>query len=305
MDQSTLKIEDWDNLKNHLAEKKTEPLGDAEALIENGILFPKLANVNMEVVERIEELRKLQLEYFHQEVKYFDESHDLDLKYAGITDPLFKMRKEIVNSDTNMLSKTEKPEEATVQGIPDFWLKVLLNSGIKSMIQEDDKDVLMYLKDICLKYKAANCRDFILEFHFKPNKYFRNTILTKEYEVKCCLNPTDPYYFEGPEIVKCTGCTIEWNENFNKTIKPVCKENGANVTEETATEKQSFFNFFGIFGHIEESDDQEFREFLSYDFEIGKYFKDRIIPRAVLYYIKDVEPESDWSSLESEDSSED
>lgn len=44
---------------------------------------------------------------------------------------------------------------------------------------------------------------FVLEFHFSPNEYFSNSVLTKEYEMKCTPDESDPFTFEGPEIYKC------------------------------------------------------------------------------------------------------
>lgn len=44
---------------------------------------------------------------------------------------------------------------------------------------------------------------FVLEFHFSPNEYFSNSVLTKEYEMKCMPEENDPFSFEGPEIYRC------------------------------------------------------------------------------------------------------
>lgn len=43
----------------------------------------------------------------------------------------------------------------------------------------------------------------MLEFHFSPNEYFSNSVLTKEYHMKCVPEKDDPFSFEGPEIYKC------------------------------------------------------------------------------------------------------
>lgn len=47
---------------------------------------------------------------------------------------------------------------------------------------------------------------FQLEFHFSPNEYFSNPVLTKKYFMKCLPDPECPFEFEGPEIYKCTVC---------------------------------------------------------------------------------------------------
>ena len=46
---------------------------------------------------------------------------------------------------------------------------------------------------------------FTLEFHFSPNEYFSDAVLTKSYEMKCEPDEDDPFSFEGPEIIACQG----------------------------------------------------------------------------------------------------
>lgn len=49
------------------------------------------------------------------------------------------------------------------------------------------------------------CQSFVLEFHFEPNDYFTNSVLTKTYKMKSEPDKADPFSFEGPEIVDCDG----------------------------------------------------------------------------------------------------
>lgn len=46
---------------------------------------------------------------------------------------------------------------------------------------------------------------FTLEFYFESNKFFNNTVLTKQYQMRSEPDEADPFSFEGPEIVKCKG----------------------------------------------------------------------------------------------------
>ena len=90
---------------------------------------------------------------------------------------------------------------------------------------------------------------FTLHFHFHPNDYFTNTVLTKEYHMKCEPSEDDPFSFEGPEIYKCTGCAVNWKQGKNLTVKTVKKKqkhkSKGNVRTVTKTVKNdSFFNFF-------------------------------------------------------------
>lgn len=48
-----------------------------------------------------------------------------------------------------------------------------------------------------------NPMGFVLEFHFGINEYFTNSVLTKEYNMKCQPDQDHPFDFEGPEIFKC------------------------------------------------------------------------------------------------------
>lgn len=48
-------------------------------------------------------------------------------------------------------------------------------------------------------------KSFILEFHFEPNEYFTNEVLTKTYRMRSEPDDSDPFSFDGPEIMGCTG----------------------------------------------------------------------------------------------------
>lgn len=48
-------------------------------------------------------------------------------------------------------------------------------------------------------------QSFTLEFHFEPNGYFNNAVLTKMYKMKSEPDVSEPFSFEGPEIIDCEG----------------------------------------------------------------------------------------------------
>lgn len=111
-----------------------------------------------------------------------------------------------------------------------------------------------------------------MEFHFSPNEWFTNTVLTKEYEMKCVPDKARPLSFEGPEIFKCKvsyinlvtykcyclitnitnstqGCTIQWNKGKNVTVKVIKKKQkhkvkGAVRFVNKTVQNVSFFHFF-------------------------------------------------------------
>ncbi|KFW05968.1 Nucleosome assembly protein 1-like 4, partial [Fulmarus glacialis] len=158
--------------------------------------------------------------------------------------------------------------------------------------QEYDEPILKHLQDIKVKFsEPGQPMSFSLEFHFGPNDYFSNSVLTKTYKMKSEPDKTDPFSFEGPEIVDCEGCTIDWKKGKNVTVKTIKKKqkHKGRGTVRTITKQvpnDSFFNFFSpikVSGDGESLDeDSEFT--LAADFEIGHFFRERIVPRAVLYF---------------------
>lgn len=67
--------------------------------------------------------------------------------------------------------------------------------------------------------------------------------------MKCAPETDDPFSFEGPEIYKCRGCTINWNKGKNVTMKTLKKKQkhksrGVIRTITKTVQNDSFFNFF-------------------------------------------------------------
>ena len=60
---------------------------------------------------------------------------------------------------------------------------------------------------------------FVLEFYFQPNEYFINEVLTKTYRMRSESNDSDPFSFDGPEIMGCIGYQIDWKKGKNVTLK--------------------------------------------------------------------------------------
>merc|ERR1711881_702795 len=107
--------------------------------------------------------------------------------------------------------------------------------------------------------------------------------------------------FEGPEIVGCTGCKIDWNKGQNVTVKTIKKKqkHKGKGTIRTVTKQipnDSFFNFFNppeVPEDEEEEMDPDTEALLASDFEIGHLVRDRIIPRAVLYFTGEIDDDFD------------
>uniref|UniRef100_A0A3B3ZJQ9 Uncharacterized protein n=1 Tax=Periophthalmus magnuspinnatus TaxID=409849 RepID=A0A3B3ZJQ9_9GOBI len=269
------------------------------------------------VKRRINALKNLQVKCAHIEATFYEEVHELERKYAALYQPLFDKRSEIVKAayeptDEECEWKADDEEELTEEmkekakleeekkdeekedpkGIPEFWLTVFKNVDLLSdMLQEHDEPILKHLQDIKVKFSdPGQPMSFTLEFHFEPNDFFSNTVLTKTYKMRSEPDESDPFSFDGPEIMSCTGCTIEWTKGKNVTLKTIKKKQkhkgrGTVRTVTKTVPNDSFFNFFTP------------PEGTS-DFEIGHFIRERIVPRAVLYFTGEaIEDDDDDVSL--------
>lgn len=204
-----------------------------------------------DIRKRVYALKKLQVETIKLDADFHRAVYDLEEMLQGKHEEIFKKRSDIINSlyqptdDECTLEgcemKFDKPAEGqeNAKGIPQFWLTVMKNvNELRKMIQLHDEDVLKHLIDIRACSKPSPDLSFQLDFHFKPNEYFQNTVLTKTYLMKCCLDSDDPFSFEGPEIYKSNGCEIIWNADKDVTLK------GHKNPATPFYRGESFFNFF-------------------------------------------------------------
>jgi len=295
------------------------------------------------VKKRIKALKKIQLEATKIEAKFYSEVHALECKYHALYTPHYDSRtkitagdyepteeecdwpsdKEDESDDEKEISEGVKekakleekqPEDADIKGIPCFWLTIFKNvEMLAEMVQEADEPVLEKLKDITVTFTESNPMGFTLYFHFDKNEFFTNPVLTKHYEMKCEPQEDDPFAFEGPEIFKCTGCTVDWVKGKNLTVKQVKKKQkhkskGSVRVITKQVKADSFFNFFDpptVPDDPNAEVDEDTQALLTADFEIGHYIRERIVPRAVLFFTGEaLEDDSDYEE-EEEDSDED
>lgn len=275
-----------------------------------------IVNQPLSVRRRVQALRKMQLATVQVEAEFFKKIHELECEYHDRFQKLHNERTSIVSgereptdaeADYPLLPVTddELPDElkeklslqqngATddVKGIPDFWLTVFKNNLLTvDIVQEHDEPILKHLTDVTLHLNKEPM-GFRLDFHFSANEYFSNTVLTKEYMMTCDPEPEDPFDFDGPEIIACTGCKIDWKPTKNVTVKLIKKKQKHKQKSQTRfvtkeVKADSFFNFFDPPPHTKTSDpaiDDDTRLLLHADFELGQCFRDTLIPRAVLCY---------------------
>ncbi|XP_019749745.1 nucleosome assembly protein 1-like 4a isoform X2 [Hippocampus comes] len=293
------------------------------------------------VKRRVHALKRLQVQCGNIEAKFYEEVHELERKYAALYRPFYDKRRDFItgtveptdaecewNSDKDeeeelseqikkkIVIDPAKKEDATPmedpKGIPDFWLTIFRNADmLTDMIQEHDEPILKHLKDIQVKFsEPGQPMSFTLEFHFEPNSYFNNAVLTKVYKMKSEPDSSEPFSFEGPEIVDCGGCVIDWHKGKDVTVKTIKKKqkHKGRGTVRTVTKQvsnPSFFNFFNPVKAPPDGGEMDEDSELAFDFEIGHFFRERIIPRAVLYFTGEAMEDDFDEELEESDEEQD
>ncbi|XP_063831890.1 nucleosome assembly protein 1-like 1 isoform X1 [Ostrinia nubilalis] len=202
--------------------------------------------------------------------------------------------------------------DPNVKGVPDFWYTIFKNvSMLCEMMQEHDEPILKCLQDIKVQMHEEPI-GFTLEFHFAPNDYFTNTVLTKEYSMKCKPDEENPLEFEGPEIYSCKGCEIAWKKGKNVTVKTIKKKQkhksrGSVRTVTKSVQADSFFNFFSPPAMPDDPNStlaSDIQALLTADFEIGHYIRERVVSRAVLLYTGEGLDDDDDDDYEEEEEEE-
>ncbi|OQR66200.1 nucleosome assembly protein 1 1-like [Tropilaelaps mercedesae] len=256
------------------------------------------------IKERIDELRKLQVDYFKIQADFHREVAELEHKYYGRYEALVTKRRDIVNGvykpvrpeasdkgQTDELASVLKNvsiSDAPVAGIPCFWLTCMKNvtDDVHEFITEGDEPILQYLIDVAVE---DNIESFKLHFHFSPNEFFSNAVLTKEFKLKLGPDDEEPLSFEGPEI-------IEWrSEEKNVTQHTVINKQKNKKTGKTRTvmktiQTESFFNFFSNPDWIEDKEDMGHEHTAAFqaDVSLGSFFRERFVPRAILYFTGEI-----------------
>ncbi|CAA0814260.1 Unknown protein [Striga hermonthica] len=252
-----------------------------------------LENLCPSVRKRVETLQEIQSEHDELEKKFFEERAALEAKYQKLYEPLYTKRYEIVNGVNEVEGNTIEAESED-KGVPEFWLTVLKNNVILAgEITEHDEAALKFLKDIKWS-KVDNLNGFKLEFHFDTtNPYFKNSVLTKTYDM---IDEEDE-----PVLEKAIGTEIEWypGKCLTKKISEKKTKKGSEDTEpSTKTEGyESFFNFFSPPVVAEEEDEDTDDED---DVWIWLIIKDKIIPHAVSWFTGEA-PQDEFVEIDYDD----
>jgi len=302
---------------------------EAEASFSQCIDVSKLPKC---VKDRVKALKKLQFGVLKSEAEYYREVHQLDLKYQRIYDSINAEREKVVNgqhepsgdeidwpsdaededAEDNLANGVENlalnDYDENTKGIPKFWYHVLKNANddcLMSMVEPTDEEALRHLTDVTVKLSDPGNNEFVLTFHFSENEFFSNRTLEKSYVLRDGPNMEAPLEYDGPEIISCKGSKIEWKEGKDLTKVPVTLNlsSAEGDAPREAVFQDSFFSFFSP-PEIDEKDENvsdDDRASLAMDFDVGFAIKEKVIPRAVLYFTGDIgSDDEDYEDIEDE-----
>lgn len=170
-------------------------------------------------LRRVQALVNLHKEREALEEQYLAELYALQRKYDGLATPIYERRAKFISGEAEPTDEEaagfnpaeanpDVEEKADVVGIPDFWYHVLMNNDTVreiTNINESDKEALSYLQDIRCEAlfrekKPLNESEekpkeegeeneivtklsFKISFVFKPNPFFKETLLEKIYNL--------------------------------------------------------------------------------------------------------------------------
>ena len=255
------------------------------------------------IVRRVEKLRELNSQRETIVEQYQKERAALEKKFAELYQPLFDERKETIagkfdreidakaKEDGNENEEEDAQETLDIKGIPQFWVCAMGHmEAVAELITEADVDCLENLTDV----KCIDDEDgmgFALEFHFKPNPYFTNTVLRKKYTIPNLLLDDEPI------LKNVEGDEINWKESMCLTHREIKKKqraksgkNAGKIRTVVKKEKQdSFFHFFKppkipTMDEMDEEEADAIEQAFDVDYDVAQAFRSHIIPKAALWF---------------------
>jgi nucleosome assembly protein 1-like 1 len=261
-----------------------------------------LENLPQYIKHRVEKLKEINNEREELMKEYLEERAKLETKYQQLSQPLYEKRKDVVlgqmdddidnthGTDDCIVDGDKQPKE---KGIPQFWACTINQMPVtEGILPEKDFECLGYLEDIrCFNYE--NGEGFRLEFHFAPNDYFENSVLTKSYDVPNLLLGDEPI------LKNVEGCEIIWKPSKSLTYIDTTKQQrgkGKNSGQiRTVAKKErcdSFFHFFTppkmpSLDSMDEAEAVRLEAAFDEDYDVAQAFRSHIIPNAAMWFSGD------------------
>nr|XP_011458872.1 PREDICTED: nucleosome assembly protein 1;4-like isoform X3 [Fragaria vesca subsp. vesca] len=237
-----------------------------------------LDNLGKNARKCVESLRLIQEKLDALTAEFDENTASVQAKYLQSCEHLYLQRHNIVNDPEADGVGSDYEDEAYIygKGVPYFWLNALQNNDyIENEITYRDELALEFLKDI--RCSPIDCfKGFKLDFYFRANPFFENSVLTKTYFMSD----------EDRSIVKdITGTKINWYPTRCLTQIPIRKkpETGSEYARSITT-FEDYDSFFSFFNALEVDDIDKRIEQMQHDFSIGSIIRHQIIPHAVSWF---------------------
>ncbi|KAF8845289.1 hypothetical protein BDN67DRAFT_961589 [Paxillus ammoniavirescens] len=193
---------------------------------------------------------------------------------------------------------------AIAKTIPKFWPVALMNHPLISFQAQHNVDrvALSYLEDFWVARDSKEPRCFTIEFYFKSNPYFTDSVLKKEYKYvpsAAAANETPDedgltssmLDFSWARDVQPSATKISWKDPEKSLTKLHPRVEEDEEESDMPAEAGSFFNFF---------------EVASDPFDIGTTLANEVFSDATDYFLGNVpSDELDSDDEESEDDDDD
>jgi len=240
------------------------------------------------------ELEALDEDVASLEAQFRRERRQLERRFEALYAPLLARRAAVIAGETSLEGR------AGEISVPDFWLGAMkAETAVAVNVTPKDEPALKSLRDItCSTLQESKGIGFCLQFYFAPNKYFSNHILSKSYHMSG--SDTEPI------LERAEGTDIRWKPGMNLTVKqPAVKKLGGSSEGLQSEPCPSFFRFFdtlrissdpALVNHV--------ADWVESDYEVGRAFKDKLVPHAVRWFTGEAEDEEDFRSDASGDTEE-
>nr|XP_011470848.1 PREDICTED: nucleosome assembly protein 1;1-like [Fragaria vesca subsp. vesca] len=194
----------------------------------------KLQRFPPDTSRRIEHLIQIQKDHDELKAQFYKDRGALEAKYEKLYRPFYEKRYNVVNGIGETTDSESARTNQEEKGIPEFWLYAMNAIYVLDKeIKDYDQGALKHLVDI--KWLRTNLKVFKLEFYFRPNPFFKNSVLTVTYH----MTHEDEFIIE-----KIIGTEIEWtSKNRLKKRRPGNRR-----------------SFFDIFSPPEAHDDCKIRQ---------------------------------------------
>ena len=214
-------------------------------------------SVNVEEFQSsIEAIDEIQTEIEKLNEQASEEILKIDQKYDKLRQPFYKKRHEHIAK------------------IPNFWYRTLVNHPqISSIITEEDEEILKHLTEIEVVELEDAKQGFRVNFHFEPNAFFENTVLSRDIVL-------------SEDGSKSATCEIKWKERKN----PFEKKKAAGRKRPALND--SFFCWFTTQGS--EGDEGEG---MVID-EIGEYIKEELWSNPLNFLVEGEDDEGSAGGLD-------